>query len=306
MRSLIAISLLLSVSGCRASHVQAEEFPAGSSLRFPSEEQADFRVLPGPLFVAVDTAMRHYLGAAYSATPGESPRSPEAAQACSFSRFGLDAWVKAGTAEVGGKPRGLFYIHLLARPSRCESTAVYNDAGMYYIVDEQGQILRRLQPGEPDLYPPPSTAPAPPAPSPPPAPESSDTPGGEDSGSTPQHAPAPAPSPSALQAQISGAHARAIRVATDDLLKRQRALFKRARKARKAAHCLTQLESYDVELREEAERYMVAIRPRERCVADNPHDLGGGTVYELSKDQFKILRRNMEPSPRADKTPVPP
>ena len=85
--------------------------------------------------------------------PGEPPRDPAVTYGCTFSPWGLDYLVKEGRAEIGGKSKRIFYIQVMMTPSRCGSHAIYNDASMYYIIDETGMILRRLQAGEPDTSP---------------------------------------------------------------------------------------------------------------------------------------------------------
>lgn len=102
---------------------------------------------------------------------------------------------------------------------------------------------------------------------------------------------------------LLGPIAKAVNVAADDLIAKEQRLLQQLEKsppaagvdpdAREIARCFARLESYDIQVREAEDRYVVYFLPNSsRCVKDGRHVLGGDATYELHKGDFRILSKD--------------
>lgn len=90
--------------------------------------------------------------------------------------------------------------------------------------------------------------------------------------------------------QINGGRLRAAWLAASDLVQQVEKNQKSAPKQNEIMLCFARVESYDLEIREANDRYVVELVPRsERCVTPPSRLMGGGATYEIDKITFNIL-----------------
>ena len=106
----------------------------------------------------------------------------------------------------------------------------------------------------------------------------------------------PAPNAGALPLRLDGPTLKAISMATGDLLALKEQTIAQIPDPKLVTdfnRCFARLESYDVTVREAADRYQVEVIPvGERCLEPGETLRGGGGTYEIGKKNFAILKRD--------------
>lgn len=97
---------------------------------------------------ALMVAVRYAVGDEYYDAPGTVRRDALSSYQCLFTPGGMDYRVSSGEIPLGGKQRRVYYVTLSLNAPRCGSELMLLDDAVHYVISEEGEILRRLDPAE--------------------------------------------------------------------------------------------------------------------------------------------------------------
>jgi hypothetical protein len=97
---------------------------------------------------------------------------------------------------------------------------------------------------------------------------------------------------------LNGAFLKAAYVAANDLVSENSLPAQSNPDAGIVHQCLARWENYEIAIKEGEDRYFVSVQPRiGDCVEGGERLIGGGGAYEVSKEDFSILKKRTHDQP---------